>query len=211
MDPGQEGASRGFAANPGPWCPAGARLRVLSANVTSASSLPGLASALSSPFVVAAQEPRITVGVAEGVQAGLRAQQVVGLWPQGDSPLVAAFVRQVAARTFDVPVAERLSMRIARFTIFRARAPIHLFNVYSTVGGSQAAANHCVSLVTAALQAASEIGHQPCFLLGDFNQDPLPPQASALLAVAGWVGLAEGLGLTTAPGFGRLGRRIDRG
>ena len=101
-------------------------------------------------------------------------------------------------------------MRIARFAICHATAPIHLFNVYSTVGGGQAAATHCVSLVTAALQADSEIGHQPCFLLGDFNQDPLPPQASALLAVAGWVDLAEGLGLTTEPGFGRRGRRIDR-
>ena len=66
------------------------------------------------------------------------------------------------------------------------------------------------AFVAAALSSAAELGHEPCFILGDSNQDPLPAQAAALVAVSGWVDLGEGLGRTTAPGFGRLGTRIDR-
>ena len=47
-------------------------------------------------------------------------------------------------------------------------------------------------------------------IAGDFNFDPLPPLAAALLAVSGWVDLAEHLGPTTAPGGDKTGRRIDR-
>ena len=65
-------------------------------------------------------------------------------------------------------------------------------------------------LVSAALLAAAELGHEPCIIMGDFKQDPLPAPAAALLAVPGWVDLGESLGLTTSPGLGRLGTRIDR-
>ena len=113
------------------------------------------------PFVVAAQEPRRSLGVVEAIQAGLRAQQVVGLWPQCENSLVATFTLQVAARLFDVPAAQRLAPRISHVTISRGPAPIHLFNIYSTVGGGRAAANHCVILIMAALEAAATIGQQP--------------------------------------------------
>ena len=57
---------------------------------------------------------------------------------------------------------------------------------------------------------AASLGQVPCVLVGDFNQDPLPPLAEAQLQVSGWRDLAEALGPTTCPGGGRRGRRVDR-
>ena len=37
-------------------------------------------------------------------------------------------------------------------------------------------------IYTTALAAAAELGHEPCFILGGFNQDPLPAQVAALMA-----------------------------
>ena len=96
---------------------------------------PPLATAFPGPIVIITQEPRLSPGVAEEVQAGLRAQQLDGLWPPGEQPLLAAFSRQVAARHYLAQAPAPLQHRIARFTVFRAHTPAHFFAIYSTVGG----------------------------------------------------------------------------
>ena len=120
LELGREGATRGFASNPGPGSQAAANLCILSASVTTASSVPPLATAFLGPLVITTQEPRLSPGVAEEAHAGLRAQQLVGLWPSGEQPLVAAFTREVAARQYPVQAPATLLQRISRLTICRA-------------------------------------------------------------------------------------------
>jgi len=108
------------------------------------------------------------------------------------------------------PPPSHLSPRLCRVTAYSGGAfPIHAFNAYAPADGTAAAAADCTSLVLAALAAAAELGQAPAFLVGDFNQDPLPAAASAALALSGWRGLGAHLGPTTSPGGGRAGRRVD--
>ena len=165
--------------------------------MASATNVPLLAAALDGPLALIAQEPRQSPGTAVAIGSSLRASQAQPLWPPGNSPLVAGFVRVAAARVFPLLTGLPLQARIARFTVFRPRAPLHLLAVYSPVGGGLAAAQSCTHLVRAMLEEAAAIGHEPCLILGDFNFDPLPPRAAAMLAMSGWADLAAGLGPTT--------------
>ena len=84
--------------------------------------------------------------------------------------------------------------------------------MYAPCGSSRREedAQSCEAILQAVLLRAAEVGQVPCFIAGDFNQDPLPSGGAAALALAGWRDLGEGLGPTTRPGGGRTGRRIDR-
>ena len=62
----------------------------------------------------------------------------------------------------------------------------------------------CDQLALFVLEATAALGHEPCFLFGDFNFDPLPAQALAMLAISGWVDVAAGLGPTTESGPGTV-------
>ena len=84
-------------------------------------------------------------------------------------------------------------------------APLHAFSVYASAGGTAAAASDCTGLLRAGLEAAAALGQVPALVAADVNQDPLPPTVAAAMALAGWRGLAEGLGPTSDGG-----RRIDR-
>ena len=93
---------------------------------------------------------------------------------------------------------------------------LHIFNLYAPAAGSQvghspaAAAGVCAEMLGLVLAEAAEVGQLPCFILGGFNQDPLPTAAAAALALGGWRDLGERHGVTTRPGGGRVGRRVDR-
>ena len=87
-----------------------------------------------------------------------------------------------------------------------------MVNVYAPCGSSRREEDvqSCEAILQVALLRAAEIGQVPCFIAGDFNQDPLPSGGAAALALAGWRDLGLELGPTTRPGGGRSGRRIDR-
>ena len=125
----------------------------------------------------------------------------------GRRPLLACcrIARSAAAKLLPFPLPEAVAAHAAHVVVFRARMPLHLFSVYVPAGGSSASAKLCNSVSQAVLSEAAAIGQQPCLLARDFNFDPLPPLAAALLAVSGWVDMAEHLGPTTAPGEGRRG------
>ena len=84
-----------------------------------------------------------------------------------------------------------------------------LLQLYCPADGGAAAAAECTALVREAMRLRSQWGARPVIVLGDFNQDPLPPEAEYYLSQGFW-DVGAGSGPTTCPGGGRQGRRIDR-
>ena len=192
----------GCASHPGPWCDA---LTLVSANVTTAEHLPVLSSVWSGPLLLAVQEPRCSLPARHRISAALAASSVVPLW-HAESGFVGAAVRGMACRLSSVHVAERLLPRICLVTAYRGGgSPVHVLCLYAPADGSAAALAAGVSLASAALARAAELGQAPVFIVGGFNQDPLPVVTSAELALSGWRGLAHDLGATST-----AGRRVDR-
>ena len=127
------------------------------------------------------------------------------LW-HAESGFVGAAVRGMACRLSPVPVAERLLPRLCLITAYRGGgSPFHVLCLYAPADGSAAALAAGVSLASAALAHAAELGQAPVFIVGDFNQDPLPAVSAAEFALSGWRDLAQDLGASSTSG-----RRIDR-
>ena len=196
----------GIVANPGP------SFTLLSANITSVEHLPLLAAALCGDGVILVQEPRGTEVAADRVRSALRPFGVFAEPNLGKSQLVSCATRNGPLRNFELALAPRIGERVSHQAVGTGGGTVHVLNVYAPCGAGRGGEDtqQCEAILQAALLRAAEIGQVPCFIVGDFNQDPLPSGGAAALALAGWRGLGLELGPTTRPGGGRNGRRIDR-
>ena len=145
-----------------------------------------LAAAMDGPCVLLLQEARAAAAARPAITRGSWAADAAMLWvPEADG-LVAAAVRGVAARQMPPVVPAPLRPRIQHLAVFRpGLAPVHLTHLCAPASNFPGAAAACSHLVAAALGAAAGLGQVPCFLAGDFNQDPLPAAAAATLALSG--------------------------
>ena len=199
----------GRASHPGP--PA-APFFVVSANCTSLDQLPLLAAVLGSPGFLALQEPRGSLDAASRARAAARPLGAKASSCFGSNQYLSCATKDAPLRLCPVELGGELADRLAHYVVEAGQGVLHVFNVYAPCGSGRygSATDACSALLTAALALAAELGQAPCLVLGDFNQDPLPSQGAAMLAVGGWRDLALDLGATTRPGGGRRGRRIDR-
>ena len=128
--------------------------------------------------------------------------------------LVATATKGCAAREYPVAGPERWAApRLAHAAVQFGESVLHIISVYSpcqSLEGGPRAVDACNRLVHQALGIAALLGQVPCVIVGDFNQDPMPHLATAECALSGWRDVAAALGVTTCPGGGREGRRIDR-
>ena len=187
-------ACSGEASHPGP------RAVLVSANLTTLSRAPDVVDGVG-PWAGVFQEPRTTPGVLGATRARLRGAEVSLSADTHSSEYVRAAVRAGGLRASLLELAGELQGRVQHVVVHWGGSPVHVLNLYAPPRD----ASSCVTLVLAALEFAAGLGAAPCFLAGDFNQDPLPPAAAVALAVGGWRDLGSGLGATA-----ESGRRLDR-